>query len=534
MMFNPGGLGSMLTQQSGMPDDEFARSAEQSMLRTGKTPITMLADLARRVTARKSAMMQQGLQAGAQMRSQPPTLKDQLQQEALALGIGSQPYGYAGGGLVAFEDGGMAEEEPLTAADIEGADLEDAMAEAASEVPNFKQLDRLQAQYNMLQQQLAAANRSGDPNAVRHYVAQLKNAKDALDAAIASSRSPQRIESFVRTPAPAVDPSAGTAAMPRANAPGQGNATPAAANRSFSTSGANPGAGARSGTGTGAEAGTSPVMPSPAATAAAIAKYLKEGEEAIGRMEGRGKVTAGELALREALLKAQDAEREQRVEYKEPEGLTTREKLQLASFDSTKGKWMSSLAEKAAGVMTARETKAEEFRKLNREIDVANRRLNTALAQQRLAYARGDRQDQEAADTAVANAKLALREKTIEFGLKAEDTESKRITAEAARTAAGQRGAGTDTNRQRLALQALKADPSYKAVQEALVNAQTAANAAPNNVALKTKLQKAQDDAIALMRKHGVESEEEGAGPSAAPTAGAAVLKFDAQGNRIP
>lgn len=97
MMFNPGGLGSMLAQQSSMPDDEFARSAEQSMLRTGKTPITMLADLARRVTARKSAMMQQGLQAGAQMRSQPPTLKDQLELEALSLGIGSQPYGYAGG-----------------------------------------------------------------------------------------------------------------------------------------------------------------------------------------------------------------------------------------------------------------------------------------------------------------------------------------------------------------------------------------------------------------------------------------------------
>ena len=138
-MFNPGGLGSMLAQQSSMPDDEFARSAEQSMLRTGKAPITMLADLARRITARKSAMTQQGLQAGAQMRSQPPTLKDQLELEALSLGIGSQPYGYAGGGLVAFQLGGKAEEDslaaaeeaPLSAGDIESVDLQDAIAEAA-------------------------------------------------------------------------------------------------------------------------------------------------------------------------------------------------------------------------------------------------------------------------------------------------------------------------------------------------------------------------------------------------------------------
>ncbi len=136
-MFNPGGLGNMLAQQSGMPDDEFARSAEQSMLRTGKAPITMLADLARRITEKESAMMDKGLRAGAELRSLPPTLKDQLELKALSLGIGSQPYGYAGGGLVAFELGGKAEEKPLTAADIDVVDLEDAMAEAASEVPNF-------------------------------------------------------------------------------------------------------------------------------------------------------------------------------------------------------------------------------------------------------------------------------------------------------------------------------------------------------------------------------------------------------------
>jgi hypothetical protein len=176
---------------------------------------------------------------------------------------------------------------------------------------------------------------------------------------------------------------------------------------------------------------------------------MKAANAGIAGMEGRGKVTPEELQLREALLAAQQAERQQPVEYKEPEGLTTREMLQLASFDPTKGRWMGSLAEKAAGVMSAREAKAEEAKKANREIDAANRKLNTALAQQRLAYSVGDRQAREAADQAVLNARIALREKVIDFGFKSSDTESRRISAEAARAAANQRTSGGMTDAQK-------------------------------------------------------------------------------------
>lgn len=226
-------------------------------------------------------------------------------------------------------------------------------------------------------------------------------------------------------------------------------------------------------------------------------------------MEGRGGVTPGELQLREALIAAQQAERQQPVEYKEPEGLTTREMLQLASFDPTKGRWMGSLAEKAAGVMSAREAKAEEAKKLNREIDAANRKLNTALAQQRLAYSVGDRQTREAADQAVLNARIALREKVVQFGIQASDAESRRISAEAARAAANRATSNDGTNQQRLAIQRMKADPGYKGVQEALLNAQKAAAAAPTNTALQEKLRKAQADAITLMRRYGVDRGED-------------------------
>jgi hypothetical protein len=204
---------------------------------------------------------------------------------------------------------------------------------------------------------------------------------------------------------------------------------------------------------------------------------------------------------------------------------------------------MGSLAEKAAGVMSAREAKAEEAKKANREIDAANRKLNTALAQQRLAYSVGDRQTREAADQAVLNARIALREKVIEFGFKSSDTESRRISAEAARTSAGaavtsaNRRAGSDgINQQRLAIQQMKADPTYKGVEEALTNAQKALAVAPNNVALQEKLRRAQADANALMRKYGVESGGDSdltAAPSAGAGAGAQVIRFDRSGNPI-
>jgi len=415
MMFNPGqsqsgGLGSALAQGSGVPDDQFARLATQSMQQTGVTPIAMLADLARRITAKKNAMMNQGLQAGAQMARKPATLKDEINQEALALGIGSQPYGYAGGGLVAFEYGGKAEEEPLTTEDVESADLTDYMAQAADAFPaDSQEIARLGREFGIDLSPRDSAE-----------VRARKIAEIRQQAEIQRAFNPQGQLSRVREGAAAA--AAAAAARPPA----------AATTRSLASNSSSTGKGDQTST----RQGTTPPAAAPAVPAD-IAEYMKAANAGIAGMEGRGKVPPEELQLREALIAAQQAERQQPVEYKEPEGLTTREMLQLASFDPTKGRWMGSLAEKAAGVMSAREAKAEEAKKANREIDAANRKLNTALAQQRLAYSVGDRQTREAADQAVLNARIALREKVIEFGFKSSDTESRRISAEAARTSAG-------------------------------------------------------------------------------------------------
>jgi hypothetical protein len=87
-----------------------------------------------------------------------------------------------------------------------------------------------------------------------------------------------------------------------------------------------------------------------------------------------------------------------------------------------------------------------------------------------------------------------------------------------------------------LAIQQMKADPTYKGVEEALTNAQKALAVAPNNVALQEKLRRAQADANALMRKYGVESGGDSdltAAPSAGAGAGAQVIRFDRSGNPI-
>jgi hypothetical protein len=269
-------------------------------------------------------------------------------------------------------------------------------------------------------------------------------------------------------------------------------------------------------------------------------------------MEGRGKVTPEELQLREALLAAQQAERQQPVEYKEPEGLTTREMLQLASFDPTKGRWMGSLAEKAAGVMSAREAKAEEAKKANREIDAANRKLNTALAQQRLAYSVGDRQTREAADQAVLNARIALREKVIDFGFKSSDTESRRISAEAARTSAG--AAVTSAGQRALSDTFRKDKELGDAIQEAetkitnasMLQGPRATEYIKADTATRESMLKEERLRYVLTRAGMFASEAEirqrmgagaapgaGAGAASGAGAGAQVIRFDRSGNPI-
>ena len=419
----PTGINPMMPQMAPLDGGQLLRMIEQNMQQNNSTPIAALAEISRRLTQAKNAKMEEGRRAAAMLAGQPATIKDELVQQALMAGIGSQPYEFAGGGLVAFERGGMTTQEPpLTMEDIEAVDLGDQMAYGFGSADPVAEAEALAAD----EARAAAAREERRRAEVRERYNYLKLPGVAPEtAARVLAENPWLERTQVGAPTPAARPA--PAAAPAAS----GTAPTAAA-------GTRP---AAAGAGAGAARPGAAQVPTPDN----IAQYTSAAESAIGSMVGRGRPGAEELELRKALLAAQEAERLSPMEYQQPRGLTGREMLQLASFDPTKGRWVQSLAERAAGVMGARETKAEEAKKANREIDVANRRLNTALAQQRLAYASTDRKAREDADLAVANARVALREKVIDFGLKAQDTESRRITAEASRTAANQRGefAGT-------------------------------------------------------------------------------------------
>lgn len=434
-MMNPGqaqfaGLGNLVARNASMPDDEFVRSATNFVEKTGVSPIDQLAETYRRVMARKNAMIQQGLQAGAQVRSQPPTVKDEIDLQALSLGIGSQPHQYlASGGLVAFDKGGAAQSEPLSVEDIKALS-DDAMGfgvgpEFGFTDPADLTMDQLRVErsnalnvtaYPPDGQELARQGRLIGIVVSPYDSAEVRTEKfQRIRDAIAAAK--QR-ESQPRAEIPTVE----SDAVQRAFSP-TGQAQRVAEGRSLSPPAAAPAArpGAPAARPGAAAAGTtSPAASRPGtpgvdtSTMKAAKEYETQAQENIKGLEGRGRPSSEELELRRALLAAQEAEREPRVEYKEPEGMTARELFQLASFDPTKGQWMGSLAGKAAGVLTAREAKAEEFRKLNREIDTANRRLNTAIAAQRLAYSTNDRQAQQAADQAVMNAKMELRKAMFE------------------------------------------------------------------------------------------------------------------------
>ena len=410
----PTGINPMTPQMAPLDGGQLLRMIEQNMQQNNSTPIAALAEISRRLTQAKNAKMEEGRRAAAMLAGQPATIKDELVQQALMAGIGSQPYEFAGGGLVAFADGGMAAE------DIDTADLGDQMAFGYGFADPMAEAQALAAD----EARVAAANEERRRAEVRErYNFLRQNAPETAARVLAENPWLERTQVGAPTPAarpaPAAAPAAGAGTRP----------APAGA-----------GAGTRPGAGAGAARPGAAQVPPPDD----IAQYTSAAESAIGSMVGRGRPGAEELELRKALLAAQEAERQAPMEYQQPRGLTGREMLQLASFDPTKGRWVQSLAERAAGVMGARETKAEEAKKANREIDVANRRLNTALAQQRLAYASGDRKAQEDADLAVANARVALREKVVQFGLESRKVGAQERQAGAAEIAASQRGEATE------------------------------------------------------------------------------------------
>jgi hypothetical protein len=234
-------------------------------------------------------------------------------------------------------------------------------------------------------------------------------------------------------------------------------------------------------------------------------------------MRGAGTVSDEERQFRQALLEAMQAERQPPQEYKEPKGVSGRELLELAgSLNLEKGEGFGSLARGAAGILEKREAKKAEAMKANREIDAANRKLRTAVAQQRLAYASGDRQAQQAADVAVAKARYDLRVAEVNLGL-----ESRKVGAQetaARRPVSGTSEESVDLKR----MQAMRADGRYKGLSDRYADALKALEVAPNNPRAQQRVREAEAALNQLAQEYGVARMSPTSGQaSAAPGASA-------------
>jgi hypothetical protein len=258
-------------------------------------------------------------------------------------------------------------------------------------------------------------------------------------------------------------------------------------------------------------------------------------------MRGAGTVSDEEKQFRQALLEAMQAERQPPQEYKEPKGVSGRELLELAgSLNLEKGEGFGSLARGAAGILEKREAKKAEAMKANREIDAANRKLRTAVAQQRLAYATNNRQAQQAADAAVAKARYDLRAAEVNLGLESRKVGAQETTARAAQTSAAnrptaeQRGQLTQEDLARIYGQVSKELRESDAIKAQIIRAKAQASrtGAPFNeeAYLQNLIQAEFEKRIGAQPGRTISPTSGQA--SAAP--GATRLRFDSAGNLIP
>jgi hypothetical protein len=278
-------------------------------------------------------------------------------------------------------------------------------------------------------------------------------------------------------------------------------------------------------TGAARPAGASPAARPASSTATRAAAddpygFRAASADLISSAQRAGAISDEERQYRQALMQAMEAERQPTEEYQEPKGLTAKDLLTLAgSMSLEKGEGFGSLARGAAGILEAREGRKREAQKLNREINAANRKLNTAVAQQRLAYATGDRQAKEAADRAVAQARFERRKLEVTTELK-----SREVGAE--EMAARQRGSTSDETANLRRAQAMRADPQYGGIQKEFEEATRMAGLAPQSANAQARLARATAAVEALAQAYGVVTLPATSGASATTPGASRVIDF--------
>lgn len=453
----------------------------------------------------------QGAMAQSAMQAQQPPVVQQIMSQPIPAAQGGIMQGYAGGGAVAFQSGGYAPD--YQDARRFGIDLSpyDSPEVRAQKLDRVKKMREFEAQMAQGRAEIPTEASEAARKATEAAYTDPTRARDIPRAGIAAVLAPP--------PAPQRAPRPGTG-RPTAPAPAPAAAAP-----------------------------TPEVTPAPKTDnwadieqqglkgiAALQDVYRRQGEvdPELARLRGAAYESAQGIAQRRerdrlaALEAAQKAATAPLMDNQEA-------LLRLAGSIGGKmrfGEALGAMAGAAGGIRGEQRKALEAAQRESRLEQNAIDQLNQALAEKRVADRSGDVDRMRAADTKVAEAQLKVTELRSNVQEKrateADRAEQRALTKRgqdiqlqvARETAAAKEGAA-DVAQQRLAIQAMRADPNYASVVKELTEAQRIA-AISKSPAAQARLAAAKTAADSLAKAYGVSPAMVGGAAPAASTSTAA------------
>ncbi len=392
-------------------------------------PFKELLALNEAVKAANLARAAQGQQAMAQAQQQPPTVKDQLMM-ALEQALGASNYGYAGGGIVAFSNGGDVSPLDIKALDADimadefagfGATPEQMAADElrVQAAPTLKKIQELESRIRELETRSPYNTQLGP---LRQELARLKGSLASVPSAPAGAGVAPR-----PAPAGAGAPAALPAPPPLVRLQ---SLTPSASGAPRPSPAAGAATGLGAGAGAGADAGTSP------AAGQIDLSNLSAAQKALAELVGqRGAVSPAVAAAREELdrlsrtaldpaeqqLRELEAQQRRGV-FSDPEALME----MLAGMGETPMTFGQALAGAGRGAAKTRAGREARIRDARSKLNQLRSDLALTQARERMARAEGD--DRAVRDYKIKEAeiKAQIQATSVDLQFKQEDLEVRR------------------------------------------------------------------------------------------------------------
>lgn len=362
----------------------------------------------------------EGQQAGAQMAQGLPTVKEQI-----ARALGATPYNFAGGGIVAFADGGGLSAGDLSLEDLQG--LDDIVASAEAE-----------AEWERQQREMMGESESGDGSFWEGDIPLVDRIIRQFGGRVPVSRPRPGVEARNRDrgitlPTTATQPFiSGTGAAAREVGMPAAAAQPAATQPAATQPAATP-------------AGATQPAATPAARpdglGDAFNAYRRE-QEALARLLGGQGTTPEEVleARRQydtatsGMLKGEEDALAEMEAAAKANVFNNDEILAgiLAGMQGT-DRLGETLLGAATGAARGRASQKKAVAEAKKDLNKLRRELAMKQAELQLARKEGDVNRARAAAVEVQKIKVAIEESSLDYQLKSKDAETRRIAAEATR-----------------------------------------------------------------------------------------------------